>query len=61
MLSKLTLLAIAAARLAILAWGLAVGSGWRWITSGWLLSITALLTVACLLTIGTWLPIGTLL
>lgn len=58
----LTLLAIAAALLAVLAGGLAVGSGGRWVTGGrWLLPVAALLAITGLLAIGALLPVAALL
>jgi len=61
-LGSLTLLAIAAALLAVLAWGLAVGSSLGWVTRwGRLLRVAALLPIASLLAVGVLLPIGALL
>lgn len=58
----LTLLAVAAALLAVLAGGLAVGSSGRWVTGGrWLLAIAALLAITGLLAIGALLPVAALL
>lgn len=60
-LSEGTLLPVAAALLAILAWSLAVGSSLGGVTSGRLLPIAALLTIATLLSIAARLPVGVLL
>lgn len=61
-LPERALLAVAAALLAVLAWGLAVGSGLGWVTRwGRLLRVAALLPIASLLAVGVLLPIGALL
>lgn len=62
LLSTLTLLAVTAALLAVLAWGLAVGSSLGWVTRwGRLLPVAALLAIASLLAVGALLPVGALL
>lgn len=62
LLSTLTLLAVTAALLAVLAWGLAVGSRLGRVTSRrWLLPVAALLAIASLLSVGALLPVGALL
>lgn len=61
-LGTLTLLPIAAALLAVLAWGLAVGSSLGGVTRwGRLLRVAALLPIAGLLAVGVLLPVGALL
>lgn len=58
----LTLLAVAAALLAVLAGGLAVGSSGRWVTGGrGLLPVAALLAITGLLAIRALLPVAALL